>query len=98
MLRSLPVWQARVVAAHTIAEEMIAGERFKFIPGRFRGLNLPTLLLLGGDGPPFQKQATELVHAMLPNSRIAIMPGQQQTAMNTAPQLFASEVLRFLLE
>jgi pimeloyl-ACP methyl ester carboxylesterase len=90
--RSLPVWKARVAAAHTIAREMKAQEQYKFIPERFRGLNVPTLLLLGGESPAFLKKATETVHDALPNSRIAVMPGQQHIAMNTAPELFIDEV------
>jgi len=34
----------------------------------------------------------------LPDARIAVMPGQQHTAMNTAPELFLREVLDFFLE
>lgn len=96
MLRSLPVWKARVAAAHTIAREMTLHERYTFIPGKFRGLTIPTLLLLGGDSPPFLSEAVNRVREALPNSRIVVMPGQQHTAMNTAPELFATEVLKFL--
>jgi hypothetical protein len=49
-------------------------------------------LLLGGESPAFLKKATETVHDALPNSRIAVMPGQQHIAMNTAPELFIDEV------
>lgn len=59
-------------------------------------LEQPTLLLLGGDSPPFLKAATEAVHAALPKSRLVVLPGQQHTAMNTAPELFVREVLQFL--
>jgi pimeloyl-ACP methyl ester carboxylesterase len=95
--RSLPIWKARVAAAHTIPREMMFDEQYKFSPERFRKVDVPALLLLGGDSPPFLKGATELVSQTLPHNRIAVMPGQQHTAMNTAPQLFTSEVLKFLL-
>lgn len=98
MLRSLPNWPARVAAAHTIPREMRGSDGYVFQPERFRELGTPTLLLLGGDSPPFLKAATERVHAALPNSRIAVLPGQQHTAMNTAPELFLREVLQFLQE
>jgi pimeloyl-ACP methyl ester carboxylesterase len=97
MLRSLPVWKARVAAAHTIAREMKADEQYKFVPERFRNLKLPALLLLGGDSPAFFKRAIELVNQSLSNSRIVVMAGQQHTALNTAPELFTAEVLKFLL-
>ena len=98
ILRSLPAWQARVAAAHTISREVDGSNSYVFDPTRFTGLTIPTLLLLGGDSPPFIKGATETVHAALPHSRIAVMPGQQHTAMNTAPALFVREVVEFLTE
>ena len=54
------------------------------------------MLLLGGNSPAFLKAATEALNATLPDSRIVVMPGQQHTAMNTAPDLFVREVLTFL--
>jgi pimeloyl-ACP methyl ester carboxylesterase len=56
------------------------------------------MLLLGGDSPAFVRQAIEIVDAALPDSRVVIMPGQQHIAMDTNPELFVREVLRFLLE
>jgi hypothetical protein len=44
------------------------------------------------------KKATEIVHEALSHSRIAVMPGQQHMAMNSAPQLFTGEVLKFLMK
>jgi len=96
MLKSLPNWPARVAAAHTISREMRAGEKYVFQPARFAGLRIPALLLLGGDSPPKFKRAIESVHAALPQSRVAVMPGQQHAAINTAPDLFLREVLGFL--
>jgi pimeloyl-ACP methyl ester carboxylesterase len=96
MLRSLPNWPARVSAAHTISREMRGSDAYKFEPERFSTLATPTLLLLGGDSPAFLRAATEAVHAALPNSRLAVLPGQQHTAMNTAPELFVRKVLHFL--
>jgi pimeloyl-ACP methyl ester carboxylesterase len=98
ILRSVPAWQARIAAAHTILRELDGSNSYMFDPTRFTGLTTPTLLLLGGDSPPFLKAATERVHASLPHSRIAVMPGQQHTAMNTAPALFVREVVAFLTE
>jgi pimeloyl-ACP methyl ester carboxylesterase len=97
-LRSSPAWPARVAAAHTLPRESRAEERYTFDASRFKDLLIPTLLLLGGDSPQFLKKATETVDAALPNSRIAVMPGQQHIAMYTAPDLFVSELTRFLLE
>lgn len=97
LLQSLPNWPARVAAAQTIPREMSGSDTYHFKPERVRSLNTPTLLLLGGDSPAFLKAATKTLHEALPNSHIAVMPGQQHTAMNTAPELFVREVLQFLL-
>lgn len=96
MLRSLPNWPARVAAAHTIPREMRINDDYRFDPARFAAMRVPTLLLLGGSSPPMFKAAIEAVGSALPEARIAVMPGQQHTAMNTAPELFLREVLAFL--
>jgi pimeloyl-ACP methyl ester carboxylesterase len=98
LLRAAPNWPARLASAHAVVREARAEEAYAFEPQRFKALRAPTLLLAGGDSPPFLQAATQAVHAALPNSRITIMPGQQHIAMNTAPELFAREVLSFLLE
>jgi pimeloyl-ACP methyl ester carboxylesterase len=59
---------------------------------------VPTLLLLGGDSPQFFRSATEALTAILPNSRIVELPGQQHIAMDTAPDIFIREVVMFLAE
>jgi pimeloyl-ACP methyl ester carboxylesterase len=97
-LRSLPSWPARVAAAHTIPREMRVHEAYLFKPESFAAMRVPTALLLGGDSPAMFRTATELVHAALPNSRVVVLPGQQHTAINTAPDLFLREVVAFLDE
>ena len=97
-MRSSPAWPVRLATAHTLPRESRAEERYTFDAQRFKDLHTPTLLLQGGDSPQFLKQATETIDAALPNSRIAVMPGQQHIAMYTAPELFVTELLRFLLE
>ncbi len=96
--RSLPAWQARLASAHNIPRESRAEEEYEFKAERFKALHTPTLLLLGGDSPQVLKAATETIAKALPNSRIAVMPGQQHIAMDTAPDLFVNELVRFLLE
>jgi pimeloyl-ACP methyl ester carboxylesterase len=95
--RSSPAWPARLAAAHTLPRELRAQERYRFDAPRFRDLHTPTLLMLGGDSSHFFKAAIEAVDTALPNSRIAVMPGQRHIAMDTAPDLFLHEVLTFLI-
>ncbi|HLV35050.1 MAG TPA: alpha/beta hydrolase [Spirillospora sp.] len=98
LLRASPVFPAMVAAAHTVPREQRAEEAYRFEPERFRHLNVPILLLLGGDSPQFARATIELWHAALPSSRIRVLPGQQHIAHYTAPDLFASEVKAFLRE
>src|ERR687889_1290738 len=74
-MRSQPVWQARVAAAHTIPRELRAVKAYRLDPERFRDLGVPTLLLSGGDSPAALRKAAEEVDEMLPDSRLVVMPG-----------------------
>lgn len=91
-----PAFPSRVAAAHTLPREMRAHEQYRFEPERFKSLNVPALLLVGGDSPQFFKAAIEALHATLPNNRIVLLPGQQHIAMDTATELFVQEVQAFL--
>jgi pimeloyl-ACP methyl ester carboxylesterase len=98
MLRSLPSWPSRVAAAHTIPREEASVASYLFEPERFSHMETPTLLLLGGDSPSFYRTAIEALRRSIINSRIVVMPGQRHAAMETAPELFLSEVIGFLTE
>ena len=95
-LRSLPAWQERVKAAHTVPRELGADEHYHFVSERFKGLSTPTLVLEGSDSPAFLKAADKAVDETLPNCRIVVMPGQGHAAMDTGTDLFTTEVVRFL--
>jgi len=94
--KTLPAFPARVAAAHTLPREFRAAQEYHLEPERFRDLDVPTLLLIGGDSPSFFRQNAETWHTVLPNSRIVALPGQQHVAMDTAPELFVGEVKAFL--
>jgi pimeloyl-ACP methyl ester carboxylesterase len=93
--RTLPQWNVRIALARTIPRELVIERDYSFDADRFAALRIPTLLLLGGDSPPIFRQATERIYAALPDSRIAVLPGQQHVAMDTAPELFLQEVMAF---
>jgi pimeloyl-ACP methyl ester carboxylesterase len=95
-MRSQPVWQARVDAAHTIPRELRAVKAYGLDPERFRDLGVPTLLLSGGDSPVALRKAAEAVDEVLPESRVVVMQGQGHAAMDTGTDLFTTEVLSFL--
>jgi pimeloyl-ACP methyl ester carboxylesterase len=94
-MRSQPVWQARVAAAHTIPRELRAVKAYGFDPERFGDLGVSTLVLSGGDSPAALKTAAEAVDEALPDSRAFVMAGQGHAAMDTGTDLFTTEVLRF---
>jgi pimeloyl-ACP methyl ester carboxylesterase len=96
LMRSLPAWEGRLAAAHAIPREERVNREYAFDPERFRELRVPTLLLQGGDSPAAFMQAAEALRSVLPDSRIAVMPGQRHAAMDTGTELFTTEVLRFL--
>ena len=96
LMRSLPAWDGRLAAAHTIPREERANREYEFDPRRFVAVDVPTLLLVGGDSPAAFREAAEAAQAALPYCRLAVMPGQRHVAMDTAPALFTTEILTFL--
>jgi pimeloyl-ACP methyl ester carboxylesterase len=96
--RQRPMWAGRIELAPTIPRELTIDRAYRFEPGKYAELSVPTLLLLGGDSPPFLRRGTEAVDAALPNGTVVVLPGQQHIAMDTAPDLFMDAVLPFLLE
>ncbi len=96
LLRSLPAWQGRLEAAHTLVREMEYLPSYRFEPERIGRITVPTLLLLGGASPEGIKTAVEQLHQTIKGSTIAVLPGQGHVAMDTGPQLFLDAVLDFL--
>lgn len=92
-----PLWPGLVALAHTTPYDARVQADFLFDPARLRAVRVPTLLVLGGAGPAAMRASTETLAAALPHARVAVLPGQGHTAMFTAPELFAREVLRFQL-
>ncbi len=96
LLRSRPSWPGRVAAAHTVVRELAASEEHEPPFEELRRLQLPVLMVEGSDSPESLRRATEYIHQLLPNSRLAVLPGQRHAAMDTAPDLFLDEVIGFL--
>jgi len=96
VMRGQPSWEARLAAAHTIPRELRAANEERFDPAAFGGLGVPALVLSGDASRPSFMRAAAAVAAGLPDGRLVTMPGQGHTAMDTATELFVSEVLAFL--
>ncbi len=73
-----------------------ASREYRFDAERLRGVDVPTLVLQGGDSADPFKAAAQALQDALPRCRIAVLPGQRHTAMDTAPDLFLAELLGFL--
>jgi pimeloyl-ACP methyl ester carboxylesterase len=97
IVRADPSWEARVAAAHTIPRELRIADAYDPDFERFATVRVPTLLLLGGDSPPFLVDPTRRLNESISESKLTVMPGQQHVAMNTAPDLFLEHVLGFLV-
>jgi pimeloyl-ACP methyl ester carboxylesterase len=95
-MRSLPAWAGRVAAAPSIVRELVAHRSYELDVDAFRSMHAPTLLLLGGASPPFFEAALLKVQQALPSTKLVVLPGQTHVAIDTAPALFAGEVLAFL--
>ncbi len=96
--RKLPMWQRRIQLAPTLVREISADRTYGFDAGRFASMQVPTLLLLGGDSPAHVRRQTETVDAALPNSHIVVLEGQQHIAMDLDPEGFVDEVVSFLTQ
>jgi pimeloyl-ACP methyl ester carboxylesterase len=95
LLITAPFWSRRVAMAHTIPRESRAEESYRLPADALRTLSVPVLLLTGGDSPPLAARINAMLQSMLPDARIATMPGQQHIAMTTAPDLLVGAVLDF---
>jgi pimeloyl-ACP methyl ester carboxylesterase len=97
LMRAAPAaWDSRKAAIHTVLREMqtVGGEALDLRP--FKTLSVPTLLLRGSDSAPHLHEGVRALLATLPQAEEAALAGQQHVAINTAPERFAAEVIRFL--
>lgn len=96
MVRSERSWDARLAAAHTIPRELRSADAYEPDFDRIGTLPAATLLLVGGDSPPFLVEPTRRLHEAISGSHLEVMPGQRHVAMDTAPDLFLGHVIDFL--
>ena len=94
-LRASPYWQVMVNAAPTLPRELRAPAEYEFDASRFRELTVSTLLLSASESPTSLREATNTLARSLANSRVTVLDGQGHDAAQTAPDLFADEVLKF---
>ena len=95
-LRASGGWSAIVDDAEASLGDIRAMCRYDFDADRFRDLRLPVLLQIGTESPR-DLFATDVLAAALPEVHIEELKGQAHESMQTAPQLYAQAVARFLL-
>ncbi|UJP05131.1 MAG: alpha/beta hydrolase [Nitrosomonas sp.] len=95
-LQTGPNWDSRVAAAPTILRELQSIDRYVFTPQKFHRLQNAILLMLGGESHTRRYKTAEMLQQCLVNSRIGILPGQQHSAMRTAPDLLVHTVTAFV--
>lgn len=95
-LRGQPIWKELLATVDTLPREGKAVNAYGSDLARFRELQIPTLLIVGGASPSFRHEAFAAWKALFPRSSVAILPGQQHMAIETAPELLVAEVVRFI--
>jgi pimeloyl-ACP methyl ester carboxylesterase len=90
-------WATRLRNAPSVPRELREIARYVFAPERFRGMRVPTVLLVGGASPPAELDDAAAVARALPDARVVVLPGQQHIAMLSAPDVFVAAVVEALL-
>ena len=94
-MQANPAWSYLTSLAHTCPYDMMIWTR-PYAPQELAALQTPTLLLIGDATLPWLKAASETIAGVLPDSRIAILPGQDHMATLAAPDMVAREIITFL--
>jgi pimeloyl-ACP methyl ester carboxylesterase len=96
-LKGTEAWPKRVAAAHTIPRELRALNDYGSDLERFRAIEIPVLLIAGGETVPRRREMLERLSTVLPEAHLSILPGQGHAANTTAPELLAAALHDFLV-
>jgi len=94
--RTMPAWSGSTSAAHTFTRELRCSDAYGAHPETFSQITHKTLFLLGENSADSFKLTTDILHNYIPDNEVRLLPGQQHSAMLTAPALFANEIIQFL--
>ena len=95
-LRSTPVWPQMVEVAPTLTRELHAIGRIDADFERYRGIAVPTLLLVGRLSPKGLQDASLRLEQLLPGARTLWLEDQAHVANMAAPDALARGVAEFL--
>lgn len=93
----LASWPARVAAAHTVPRELRVEEAGVLDLDRLEGLEVPTLLLVGGDSRRFVHDDAAGVADRLENAEVMILDGHEHVAHYVDPPLVAKTIADWFL-
>ncbi|MCH7812354.1 MAG: alpha/beta hydrolase [Chloroflexi bacterium] len=95
-LKQSPIWPRIVALAPTLPTELDAIIGYELETSRFAALNIPLLLLVGSESPQRLRALSDDLARIVPNAQVRELVGQQHGAHIDAPELFVSEVVKFL--
>jgi pimeloyl-ACP methyl ester carboxylesterase len=88
-------WRPMVDSAHTLPRELRSVADFRFDPGRYGDLSVPTVLLAGTDSPPELHVGVEILRAAL-GAPVRMMPGVDHEAVTTGPAVLSAAIIELL--
>ena len=96
-MRAEPMWPALEKLAHTLTYDgTIMGDTMAGKPlpaGRWASVRIPTIVMDGGESPPWQRNATLALAEILPHPQHLTLEGQTHGA---APEVLAPALKEFL--
>ncbi len=97
-IKQAPFWADSVAVAHTISYDgEIMGDTMSGDPAaleRFASINTPTLVMVGSESPPYQRNAVQALIDLLPDAQLRVMEGQDH---GVAPEVLVPALVDFFL-
>jgi len=94
--RRTPLWTEMTSLIPTLIRECEALDQLEQGVGRFAGLSVPTLLLVGTSSVSIHVEASQALAEVLPGACLVELKDQGHQAHLTATNDFAAEVIKFL--
>ena len=93
MIEGSPDWPGMTALAHTLAYDIIACANNELPAGRLAGIDVPTLVLGGGNSPEWFHNTVRVVSDTVPDAQLQFLAGQDHRA---ADDVLAPVLVEFL--